>query len=233
MDVSLIIFTPFLVCKFAILLSLQDSQHRQPCVWGCKVDSAHCCCFPLHAKPRCFHDGTLRAPIRCHTADWDDNVRHLGFFLLIFAHVAFWGSGMGSTGRVQVLLFLGGSGGLPPSETTFAKRLQQQGYTTGLVGEEAEQIYSVIHVISSFFQDRWDWNEKNCTLLSLQVSGIWEWTVSTEGTTATTQTSTASASSTASRSRCSMTVFLGRAVTSWQTCRKHSEVSPFSSASDF
>lgn len=61
---------------------------------------------------------------------------------------------MGSTGRVQVLLFLGGSGGLPPSETTFAKRLQQQGYTTGLVGEEAEQIYSVIHVISSFFQDR-------------------------------------------------------------------------------
>ncbi|CAK6978208.1 arylsulfatase D [Scomber scombrus] len=44
-------------------------------------------------------------------------------------------SGMGSTGRVQVLLFLGGSGGLPSSETTFAKRLQQQGYTTGLVGK--------------------------------------------------------------------------------------------------
>ncbi|XP_035031180.1 arylsulfatase D [Hippoglossus stenolepis] len=44
-------------------------------------------------------------------------------------------SGMGSIGRVQVLLFLGGSGGLPPSETTFAKRLQQQGYTTGLVGK--------------------------------------------------------------------------------------------------
>ncbi|CAL9689894.1 unnamed protein product [Knipowitschia caucasica] len=44
-------------------------------------------------------------------------------------------SGLGSAGRVQVLLFLGGSGGLPPSETTFAKRLQQQGYTTGLVGK--------------------------------------------------------------------------------------------------
>ncbi|XP_028291070.1 arylsulfatase H isoform X1 [Gouania willdenowi] len=44
-------------------------------------------------------------------------------------------SGMVSTGRVQVLLFLGGSGGLPPNETTFAKRLQQQGYTTGLVGK--------------------------------------------------------------------------------------------------
>ncbi|XP_072300340.1 arylsulfatase H [Eucyclogobius newberryi] len=44
-------------------------------------------------------------------------------------------SGLGSKGRVQVLLFLGGSGGLPPSETTFAKRLQQQGYTTGLVGK--------------------------------------------------------------------------------------------------
>ncbi|XP_035762626.1 arylsulfatase D [Neolamprologus brichardi] len=44
-------------------------------------------------------------------------------------------SGMVSTGRVRVLLFLGGSGGLAPSETTFAKRLQQQGYTTGLVGK--------------------------------------------------------------------------------------------------
>uniref|UniRef100_A0A3B4URH1 Arylsulfatase D-like n=1 Tax=Seriola dumerili TaxID=41447 RepID=A0A3B4URH1_SERDU len=44
-------------------------------------------------------------------------------------------SGMGSVGRVQVLLFLGGSGGLPTSEITFAKRLQQQGYTTGLVGK--------------------------------------------------------------------------------------------------
>ncbi|XP_008326832.1 arylsulfatase D isoform X2 [Cynoglossus semilaevis] len=44
-------------------------------------------------------------------------------------------SGFGSRGRVQVLLFLGGSGGLSPKETTFAKRLQQQGYTTGLVGK--------------------------------------------------------------------------------------------------
>lgn len=57
--------------------------------------------------------------------------------ICIFADVPFWGSGMSSTGRLQVLLFLAGSGGLPPSETTFAKRLQQQGYTTGLVGEEA------------------------------------------------------------------------------------------------
>ncbi|KAM3861931.1 arylsulfatase H-like [Diretmus argenteus] len=44
-------------------------------------------------------------------------------------------SGLASTGRVQVLLFLGGSGGLHPNETTFAKRLQQQGYNTGLVGK--------------------------------------------------------------------------------------------------
>ncbi|XP_024142000.1 arylsulfatase D [Oryzias melastigma] len=44
-------------------------------------------------------------------------------------------SGMASTGRVQVLLFLGGSGGLPAGETTFAKRLQQQGYSTGLIGK--------------------------------------------------------------------------------------------------
>ncbi|XP_054644169.1 arylsulfatase D isoform X1 [Dunckerocampus dactyliophorus] len=44
-------------------------------------------------------------------------------------------SGMAGSGPPHVLLFLGGSGGLPPSETTFAKRLQQQGYTTGLVGK--------------------------------------------------------------------------------------------------
>lgn len=62
-----------------------------------------------------------------------------GPYLLILADVLLCGSGMGSTGCVQVLLFLGGSGGLPPSETTFAKRLQQQGYTTGLVGEEASK----------------------------------------------------------------------------------------------
>ncbi|XP_076026247.1 arylsulfatase D [Genypterus blacodes] len=44
-------------------------------------------------------------------------------------------SGMASSGRAQVLVFLGGSGGLLPNETTFAKRLQQKGYTTGLVGK--------------------------------------------------------------------------------------------------
>ncbi|XP_017279306.1 arylsulfatase H [Kryptolebias marmoratus] len=44
-------------------------------------------------------------------------------------------SGMVGEGRVQVLMFLGGSGGLPLSETIFAKRLQHQGYTTGLIGK--------------------------------------------------------------------------------------------------
>lgn len=44
-------------------------------------------------------------------------------------------SGLGSTGRVQVILFLGASGGLPPNETTFARVLQKQGYTTGIVGK--------------------------------------------------------------------------------------------------
>ncbi|ROL48903.1 Arylsulfatase D [Anabarilius grahami] len=44
-------------------------------------------------------------------------------------------AGLGSTGRVQVILFLAGSGGLPPKETTFAKLLQKQGYTTGIVGK--------------------------------------------------------------------------------------------------
>uniref|UniRef100_A0A9J8A9V5 Arylsulfatase H n=1 Tax=Cyprinus carpio carpio TaxID=630221 RepID=A0A9J8A9V5_CYPCA len=44
-------------------------------------------------------------------------------------------AGLGSTGRVQVILFLAGSGGLLPNETTFAKLLQKQGYTTGIVGK--------------------------------------------------------------------------------------------------
>ncbi|KAM8857061.1 LOW QUALITY PROTEIN: arylsulfatase D-like [Synchiropus picturatus] len=44
-------------------------------------------------------------------------------------------SGMAGAGRSRVLMFLGGSGGLLSSETTFAKRLQQQGYSTGLVGK--------------------------------------------------------------------------------------------------
>ncbi|XP_041933824.1 arylsulfatase D [Alosa sapidissima] len=44
-------------------------------------------------------------------------------------------SGLGAVGRVQVILFLGGSGGLPPSETTFAKLLQREGYTTAIVGK--------------------------------------------------------------------------------------------------
>ncbi|XP_043086478.1 LOW QUALITY PROTEIN: arylsulfatase D [Puntigrus tetrazona] len=44
-------------------------------------------------------------------------------------------AGLGSTGRVQVILFLAGSGGLPPNETTFAKLLQKQGYATGIVGK--------------------------------------------------------------------------------------------------
>uniref|UniRef100_A0A8C9TX92 Arylsulfatase D n=1 Tax=Scleropages formosus TaxID=113540 RepID=A0A8C9TX92_SCLFO len=44
-------------------------------------------------------------------------------------------SGMASPGRAQVILFLAGSGGLPPNETTFAKLLQKEGYTTGIVGK--------------------------------------------------------------------------------------------------
>ncbi|KAF4108666.1 arylsulfatase D [Onychostoma macrolepis] len=44
-------------------------------------------------------------------------------------------AGLGSTGRVQVILFLAGSGGLLPNETTFAKLLQKQGYATGIVGK--------------------------------------------------------------------------------------------------
>uniref|UniRef100_A0A8D0H7W4 Sulfatase N-terminal domain-containing protein n=1 Tax=Sphenodon punctatus TaxID=8508 RepID=A0A8D0H7W4_SPHPU len=44
-------------------------------------------------------------------------------------------SGMGSNTKVRVIQFTGSSGGLPPNETTFAKILQQQGYTTAVIGK--------------------------------------------------------------------------------------------------
>ncbi|XP_008847784.1 arylsulfatase H [Nannospalax galili] len=45
-------------------------------------------------------------------------------------------SGMASPNNLnRGVVWLGGSGGLPPNETTFAKILQQRGYRTGLVGK--------------------------------------------------------------------------------------------------
>ncbi|XP_040592747.1 steryl-sulfatase [Mesocricetus auratus] len=44
-------------------------------------------------------------------------------------------SGMASRNRVGVFLFTASSGGLPPSEVTFARLLQDRGYATGLVGK--------------------------------------------------------------------------------------------------
>nr|XP_060625870.1 arylsulfatase H-like isoform X2 [Anolis sagrei ordinatus] len=44
-------------------------------------------------------------------------------------------SGMDYTDVFRVFQWLGGSGGLPTNETTFAKILQKQGYTTGLIGK--------------------------------------------------------------------------------------------------
>ncbi|KAJ1116266.1 hypothetical protein NDU88_004482 [Pleurodeles waltl] len=44
-------------------------------------------------------------------------------------------SGMDCDNGCRVLFWTGSSGGLPPNETTFAKILQQQGYTTGLIGK--------------------------------------------------------------------------------------------------
>lgn len=41
-------------------------------------------------------------------------------------------------------MFLGASGGLPPNETTFAKILQKQGYTTGIVGKTVVSVSFVI-----------------------------------------------------------------------------------------
>ncbi|XP_036601822.1 arylsulfatase H-like [Trichosurus vulpecula] len=45
-------------------------------------------------------------------------------------------SGMSSSFNMnRAILWLGGSGGLPTNETTFAKLLQQRGYKTGLIGK--------------------------------------------------------------------------------------------------
>lgn len=44
-------------------------------------------------------------------------------------------SGMASRNRVGVFLFTASSGGIPPTEVTFARLLREQGYSTGLVGK--------------------------------------------------------------------------------------------------
>ncbi|VTJ88724.1 Hypothetical predicted protein [Marmota monax] len=46
-------------------------------------------------------------------------------------------SGMASWNRIGVYIFTASSGGLPPSEVTFAKLLKSQGYSTALIGMES------------------------------------------------------------------------------------------------
>lgn len=53
-------------------------------------------------------------------------------YLLQLFFIAF--LGMDAVNDYRVIFWNAGSGGLPPNETTFAKILQHQGYTTGLIG---------------------------------------------------------------------------------------------------
>lgn len=48
--------------------------------------------------------------------------------------ISYYFLGMDAVNNYRVIFWNGGSGGLPPNETTFAKILQQQGYSTGLIG---------------------------------------------------------------------------------------------------
>ncbi|XP_075771681.1 arylsulfatase H-like isoform X2 [Pelodiscus sinensis] len=54
-------------------------------------------------------------------------------------------SGMASPTSQRVILWNGGSGGLPPNETTFARILQQQGYTTALIGKWHQGVNCEFH----------------------------------------------------------------------------------------
>jgi hypothetical protein len=48
-------------------------------------------------------------------------------------------SGMVAPHKARVHLFVSGSGGLPPNETTFAEVAQQHGYSTALIGKFAKR----------------------------------------------------------------------------------------------
>ncbi|KAM9203363.1 LOW QUALITY PROTEIN: arylsulfatase D-like [Mergus octosetaceus] len=60
-------------------------------------------------------------------------------------------SGMASSNQYRALQWNAGSGGLPENETTFAKLLQQQGYTTGLIVSSTFAKYSKMDSLSVSF----------------------------------------------------------------------------------
>ncbi|XP_060039084.1 steryl-sulfatase isoform X2 [Erinaceus europaeus] len=93
--------------------------------------------------PGCYGNKTLRTPhIDRLAADGVKLTQHLvASPLCTPSRAAFMTgrypvrSGMASRSRVGVFLFSASSGGLPPSEVTFAKLLRDQGYATALIGK--------------------------------------------------------------------------------------------------
>ena len=51
-----------------------------------------------------------------------------------------------SSNLYRDVAWLGGSGGLPPNETTFAKLLQHRGYRTGLIGMDLDRENMLVRV---------------------------------------------------------------------------------------
>ncbi|KAM8977112.1 LOW QUALITY PROTEIN: arylsulfatase H-like [Pelodytes ibericus] len=90
----------------------------------------------------CFGNDTIRTPhIDKLAKEGVKLTQHIAAAICTPSRAAFltgrypFRSGMDFYATARALFWTGSSGGLPPNETTFAKILQKQGYTTGIIGK--------------------------------------------------------------------------------------------------